>query len=160
MEKLKIKNYIREIISELLEMYENFDENENLVELGMESVKFVELILQIEEHFNIQIPDEKLNFVDMNTLKNIVAVVSKRNFPYFPHDYLTNPNLSLYTVIIYSLRNTSPAFSVFPYSLCSRLPAKVVRSHLPYQGSIQINGAPLPAGDHRPNNGASKLTVR
>ena len=75
MEKLKIKNYIREIISELLEMYENFDENENLVELGMESVKFVELILQIEEHFNIQIPDEKLNFVDMNTLKNIVAVV-------------------------------------------------------------------------------------
>lgn len=75
MEKLKIKNYIREIICELLEMYENFDENENLVELGMESVKFVELILQIEEHFNVQIPDEKLNFVDMNTLKNIVSVV-------------------------------------------------------------------------------------
>ena len=37
---------------------------------------------------------------------------------------------------------------------------KVVRSHLPYQGSMQINGAPLPAGDHSPNNGASKLTVR
>lgn len=37
---------------------------------------------------------------------------------------------------------------------------EVVRSHLPYQGSMQINGAPLPAGDHSPNNGASKLTVR
>ena len=62
-------------------------------------------------------------------------------------------------VIVYSLRNTSPACRVLLYSLCSRLPSKVVRSHLPYHGSMQINGAPLPAGDHRPNNGTSKLKV-
>ncbi len=45
-----------------------------------------------------------------------------------------------------------------PYSLSSRLPSNPALSHLPYQGSIHINGACFFAGDHIPSNGVSNKT--
>ena len=62
--------------------------------------------------------------------------------------------------IAYSLSNTPPASNLLPYSRSSRLPVNPSLSHLPYQGSIQINGAFLPAGDHIPRSGVSNKTER
>lgn len=47
----------------------------NLVELGMDSIKFIELVIALEESFDCEIPDSKLLFADMDTVKKIFDVL-------------------------------------------------------------------------------------
>jgi len=43
----------------------------NLIELGMDSVTFIQIIVAIEERFECEIPDEKLVLYEMNTAGKI-----------------------------------------------------------------------------------------
>lgn len=53
---------------------EQFDED--LSQLGMDSIIFIKIIVALEETYDIEIPDEKLLMEEMNTLNKIVSVVS------------------------------------------------------------------------------------
>ncbi|MCM8774495.1 MAG: acyl carrier protein, partial [Candidatus Omnitrophica bacterium] len=57
--KKEVISKIKEILSERLGVdIENIDLDSNLVEdLGMDSFKAVEIIFQIKEHFEIQLPE-------------------------------------------------------------------------------------------------------
>lgn len=60
MSKEQIKDKIREIFSEL-----GYDIEKDNMEY-MDSIKFIQLIISIEENFMIEIPEQYLNYTIMN----------------------------------------------------------------------------------------------
>ena len=50
-------------------------DNENLSELGMDSICFIQIIVSLEEEFECEIPDDKLIFSEMNTINKIYKVL-------------------------------------------------------------------------------------
>ena len=76
-----MKKYIiektREIIMEVLENVNITGEqyNVDLNELGMDSLAFIQMVVMLEEEFNIEFPDLKLQISEMNTLDKIVEIV-------------------------------------------------------------------------------------
>jgi len=68
-------------ISEIIESYVNeleLDESRyevNLAELGMNSIAFVQTIVEIEDRFQIEIPDKYLLFSEMDNVYKMASVV-------------------------------------------------------------------------------------
>ncbi len=50
---------------------------DDLSEYKLDSVSFIKIIVEIEEAFEIEIPDEYLLFSEMNTIAKMVNVVTK-----------------------------------------------------------------------------------
>ena len=78
MNNLEIKNKIVNILNLILE--DNIlSENSMDIELelyGFDSLKFVAMIVALEEVFQIEIPDKYLLYSEMNTVNKILCVVS------------------------------------------------------------------------------------
>ena len=49
--------------------------NSNLSEIGMDSMEFINLIVEIENYFNIELPDEYLQIKKIGTMGNLVKVI-------------------------------------------------------------------------------------
>ena len=49
--------------------------DEELSELGMDSMSFIRIIVALEEEFECEIPDSKLLLGEMNTVNKIVQVL-------------------------------------------------------------------------------------
>ena len=49
--------------------------DDDLTLIGMDSITFIKIIVDLEENFEIEIPDEKLIFAEMGTLNKMVDVV-------------------------------------------------------------------------------------
>lgn len=45
--------------------------DDDLSELGMDSIKFIQIIVEIEETFECEIPDSKLIITELNTVQKI-----------------------------------------------------------------------------------------
>lgn len=45
---------------------------ENLLDLGMDSITFIQIIVALEEEFECEIPDEKLLITEMDTVQKII----------------------------------------------------------------------------------------
>lgn len=54
------------------------DEEEYDEELGLDSVTFVSLLIEIEEEFDIDIPDEKLSIEELKTFSDFLRLVSSQ----------------------------------------------------------------------------------
>ena len=52
---------------------EKFDEN--LSELGMDSLVFIKIIISLEEEFECEIPDSKLLLREMETVNKILGIL-------------------------------------------------------------------------------------
>lgn len=50
---------------------------DNLSDLGMDSVGFIQMIVAIEEEFECEIPDEKLLITEMDTVEKIIQVLEE-----------------------------------------------------------------------------------
>ena len=75
-----IENEIKKIFIELLQLdkkVEELDSNENLVleEYGYSSIDALELIIMIEDAFEIAIPEEKLNTDLLESVKSLTDYV-------------------------------------------------------------------------------------
>ena len=64
-----IKSYIKD-----LELDESRYEA-NLAELGMDSITFVQIIVEMEDRFQIEIPDEYLLFSEMDSVYKMASIV-------------------------------------------------------------------------------------
>lgn len=76
---MNIESAIKNIIVKQLEIDENKTEllpDTNLQNIGMDSIKFIKLIVEIEGELGIEYPDDKLLITESGTLKRIVAVVN------------------------------------------------------------------------------------
>lgn len=49
--------------------------NENLEELGMDSIAYIRIIVALEEEFKCEIPEEKLLISEMNTVSKIYEII-------------------------------------------------------------------------------------
>lgn len=52
------------------EQYDN-----DLSELGMDSIRFIQMIVSLEEEFECEVPDSKLILTEMNTVNKIYEVL-------------------------------------------------------------------------------------
>lgn len=55
----------------------NFDGNQDLREIGLDSLKMITLLLEIEESFEIMIPDELLTNDTFSTTNKIKEVIEQ-----------------------------------------------------------------------------------
>ena len=55
---------------------DNTQLDDDLVELGVDSITFIRIVVELEELFEIEIPDEKLLITEMGTNHKIVEVVA------------------------------------------------------------------------------------
>ena len=55
---------------------DNTQLDDDLVELGVDSITFIRIVVELEELFEIEIPDEKLLITEMGTILKIVEVVA------------------------------------------------------------------------------------
>lgn len=70
----KLIELIKRCGNEMMEF--DIDEETNLVEdLGYSSLNLIELIVELEMEFGIEIPDEVLNIETLSMFKNIFTVV-------------------------------------------------------------------------------------
>ena len=49
--------------------------DDELSALGMNSISFIQIIVSIEEAFNLEIPDEKLFIAEMGTVNKMLEVI-------------------------------------------------------------------------------------
>lgn len=74
-----IKQEVIELISELFKD-KGFDidilEYVDLIDdLGMDSITFISIVVEIEAHFDIEVPDEMLMLENFKSVDNIVSIV-------------------------------------------------------------------------------------
>lgn len=78
-----MKEVTKEIILDIIN--ENMEEsviasnqlNDDLYELGMDSIVFIQIIVKIEEIFECEIPDSKLLLSELNTVQKIYDVLQE-----------------------------------------------------------------------------------
>ncbi len=72
---MHIESELRRIISAITGIPNGFSRSAHLYwELGISSAKALELLLEIEEHYGLTIPDER--FVQATSLEHLVELVS------------------------------------------------------------------------------------
>mgnify|MGYP000658121116 CR=1 FL=1 len=55
--------------------FQELDEKQDITELGMDSIGFIQLIVEIEDEIGKEIPDSYLLLEEMNTLQKIYNVI-------------------------------------------------------------------------------------
>lgn len=68
------------IVLEIINRSENMEVSQeqiedSLPELGMDSIRFIQMIVALEEEFECEIPDEKLLITEMDTVQKILDVL-------------------------------------------------------------------------------------
>lgn len=70
------KEKILEIVNSVQDMEATVDQcDDDLLELGLDSIKFIQIILSLEEAFECEIPDEKLLLTEMNSISKMLEVI-------------------------------------------------------------------------------------
>ena len=73
-------------VEDVLQIINKTDENlnikrdqigENLLDLGLDSIKFIQMVVAIEEALDCEIPDSKLIMSEMDTVEKIMAVLTE-----------------------------------------------------------------------------------
>mgnify|MGYP004589839025 FL=1 len=70
------KEKILEIVNSVQDFEVNVDQcDDDLLELGLDSIKFIQIIVSLEEAFECEIPDEKLLLTEMNSVNKMLEVL-------------------------------------------------------------------------------------
>ncbi|HAU84825.1 MAG TPA: acyl carrier protein [Lachnospiraceae bacterium] len=74
MELIEVKTKVKEIIAEIIEMeVDEFKDTDSFVDdLGLDSLKALEILAAVEKEFKIEIPEEKL--AELTTVDNTVSI--------------------------------------------------------------------------------------
>ena len=75
-EKVEI-NQLLNIVNEVLKesTVSDKDIDKNLMAYGMDSIKFIHMIVDIEKYYGCEIPESKLLLEEMNTIEKIMNVL-------------------------------------------------------------------------------------
>lgn len=74
--KVITKKEILKIINSVQDMEVTVDQcDDDLLELGLDSIKFIQIIVSLEEAFECEIPDEKLLMTEMNSVNKMLEVL-------------------------------------------------------------------------------------
>ncbi len=67
-----------ELEEDLLKDITNIDQDDELIEYGLDSLNLVKVVLAIEERYNIEFSEEELEFENFSTLKRIINIIEKK----------------------------------------------------------------------------------
>jgi acyl carrier protein len=74
----EIENIVREIIEDILPLNKNIEEislEEDLQNCGMDSLICIQIIIEIEDRLNIEIPEEKLGLSFVSNIEEICKLI-------------------------------------------------------------------------------------
>jgi acyl carrier protein len=71
----KKKKLIELISTEILEVGPGFDENSDLFEAGLDSMAIMQLLIQIETHFGVQLRVAQLTRANFSTVRQIADLI-------------------------------------------------------------------------------------
>lgn len=74
---MQIEQKVVDIIKEVLSI-ENIEEelyDEDLKELGLDSLSFIRIIVLLEEQFECEIPETKILLTELNTVNKIIETI-------------------------------------------------------------------------------------
>jgi acyl carrier protein len=74
---MEITNIVHQKILEVLERTDPLDNNVNLMEHGLDSLKTVQLIVTLEEEMDLEFDDENMLLENFETIEKIVKTVEK-----------------------------------------------------------------------------------
>lgn len=78
MNKLIMKDKIIKIVKQALDIEtDKLDYNVPLINYGLDSIKYVLIIIEIEQEFDIIIPDDYLIYNKMSSINEILSIVHK-----------------------------------------------------------------------------------
>ena len=70
------KEKILEIVNSVQDMEVTIDQcDDDLLELGLDSIKFIQIIVSLEETFECEVSDEKLLLAEMNSVNKMLEVL-------------------------------------------------------------------------------------
>ena len=75
---MKFQDEVTEIIKtaiNLTEPIENISINTNLQSVGMDSISFIKIVVEIENYFDIEFPDEKLLITQAGTIRDLCNII-------------------------------------------------------------------------------------
>ena len=72
----EIKNIIKDHIDFEFDINE-MDNNVALTDYGVDSLKYIAIILALEDYFKIEIPDNYLDFSKSNTIKKLNSIIEE-----------------------------------------------------------------------------------
>jgi acyl carrier protein len=75
---VEIENKIKEILSSVFDISEEINCEDELINIGMDSIKFVKLVVIIENEFNLQFPFEDIDFNRFSTIKDLIYFVESK----------------------------------------------------------------------------------
>lgn len=73
----EIKKSIDQCIISIATISENIEKNDNIKDIGIDSLRLVELILTLEETFNLQFSNQELEPASIVTVDDIYNLVEK-----------------------------------------------------------------------------------
>lgn len=76
-----VVNKIIEIVNENIDKLKITSDqiNDDLTQLGMDSITFIRIIVALEEEYGVEIPDEYLSMTELNTILKMACVLSAEN---------------------------------------------------------------------------------
>jgi acyl carrier protein len=75
---MKYKDEITEMVKEIINLKEPIESikvDTNLQSVGMDSIAFIKIVIEIENHFDIEFPDEKLLITQAGTIKDLCEII-------------------------------------------------------------------------------------
>ncbi len=75
---LNIEKEVKKIIASSIkttEPIDTYDVNGSLQNIGMDSITFVQIIVALENAFDIEFPDNKLSITEAGTIASIVDII-------------------------------------------------------------------------------------
>lgn len=75
---MDIEKEIRNIIASNIkttEPIDTYDANGSLQNIGMDSIIFVQIIVELENEFDIEFPDNKLSITESGTIASMVDII-------------------------------------------------------------------------------------
>lgn len=79
---MELREQIAAVISEVLnadfEEIKNISGDETLNRIGVDSVNFIDVIISLEDKFNITFDDEELLLQNLNTINKLYKIISEK----------------------------------------------------------------------------------
>ncbi|EMS70587.1 acyl carrier protein [Ruminiclostridium cellobioparum] len=74
----KIENIILNVLKIQPEIIKELSPDETLNRIGVDSVNFIEIVISLEEEFNIAFEDDELLLQNLNTVNKLKSVISNK----------------------------------------------------------------------------------
>lgn len=77
--RFQINSILSQILNIETEELNKLDVNDDLIGVGLTSIKAISLVTMIEQSYNIVLEDEEFFFENLNTIAKIERLISKYN---------------------------------------------------------------------------------